>query len=208
MAKTSRLVIVARTRMYGGRVCIGALTEEAASIRLMNSSCSSDTADKCPFMVGEQWEVTYSPCGNRKPPHVEDVAVEAAQKLGVSDDLIGFILARSTPWQGPIEGLFDGLIRFTGNGGGYISAASGIPPLATAFWLPSTVLKLSTDDRGKQGYYSPYSQHHLSYVGLAPAIPQINVGQLVRVSLAGWWRPSNSDPTFEERCYGQLSGWY
>jgi hypothetical protein len=29
---------------------------------------------------------------------------------------------------------------------------------------------------------------------------------LVRVSLAGWWKPDDSD--IEPRCYLQLSGWF
>ena len=39
-------------------------------------------------------------------------------------------------------------------------------------------------------------------------IKVIPAGTLVRVSLARWWRPEDSEPNFEERCYLQLSGWY
>lgn len=45
----------------------------------------------------------------------------------------------------------------------------------------------------------------IKYVGFAEPINKIPAGTLVRVSLARWWRPTE---TSEERCYLQLSGWY
>jgi hypothetical protein len=44
--------------------------------------------------------------------------------------------------------------------------------------------------------------------GMEAPVARIEAGQLVRVSLAGWWRPREADPGFEERCYAQLSGWF
>ena len=103
--------------------------------------------------------------------------------------------------------LFDGKIHFTMNGGGYVSATN-IPDRATGFWIPSEPLRLDTDERDKQGYFEKYNRH-LSYVGTSDELVEIiEPGTLVRVSLARWWRPPNADPTFEERCYAQLSGWY
>lgn len=48
----------------------------------------------------------------------------------------------------------------------------------------------------------------IPYVGFEPAVDLIPKGTLVRVSLARWWRPHDSPPDMEERCYLQLSGWY
>jgi hypothetical protein len=205
MAK-KRVVIVARTRMYGAKVCVGALSDQGEYLRLMNQACESDIAARVPFRIGEWWEIDCEPCGPRIPPHVEDVSVAQAAKLGSEADLSKYLLGTTNPWQGPMNVLFDGKIQFTRNGGGYISPAA-VPSRATGFWIPSEPLHLETDERDKRGYYDR-SNHHLSYVGTDEEIEVIEAGRLVRVSLARWWKPRDADPNFEERCYAQLSGWY
>lgn len=201
------VVIVARTKMYGGRVCVGALSDDGEHLRLMNTNCASDFAVNAPYHIGERWEVTGSPCGERRPPHLEDFMVGDAKLLGKMRDLVHYISQRAKPWKGEIDTLFDGKIQFTQKGAGYI-AESDVPHRATGFWVPSSDLVLQLDERGKNGY-SPQGDHrHLSYVGLEDPIQLIKEGQWVRVSLARWWKSRDAAPDFEERCYAQLSGWY
>ncbi len=207
MPKTKTVVIVARTRMYGGRVCVGALSDDGVSIRLLNSKCDFNRDQDSPYQVGEKWEVVCTPCGTRKPPHVEDAAVTEANRVGTEKNLVGYILQCAKPWKGSIDILFEGKIQFTQNGAGYISE-SAVPAAATGSWIPSSNLLIKKDDRGKVGYYPQNDYRHLSYVGVQDPVEQIKAGQLVRVSLAGWWKPQDADPGFEERCYAQLSGWY
>lgn len=207
MPKAKTVVVVARTRMYGGHVCVGALSDDGASIRLLNSKCDFNRDQDSPYQVGEKWEVVSAACGSRKPPHVEDAAVAEAKKVGTEKNLVGYIFERAKPSKGPIDILFEGKIQFTQNGAGYISE-SAVPAAATGFWIPSSDLLLQKDDRGKIGYYIQNSYRHLSYVGVQNPVDRIKAGQLVRVSLAGWWKPRDAAPDFEERCYGQLSGWY
>ena len=208
MPKAKTVVIVARTRMYGGHVCVGALSDVGVSIRLLNSQCDFNRDQDSPCRVSEIWEVVCTSCGTRKPPHhVEDTAVTEAKRVGTQKDLVGYILERAKPWKGPIDILFEGKIQFTQNGAGYISE-SAVPPAATGFWIPSSDLSLQKDDRGKIGYYTQNGYRHLSYVGVQNPVERIKAGQLVRVSLAGWWKPRDVAPDFEERCYAQLSGWY
>jgi hypothetical protein len=201
------VVIVARTKMYGGRVCIGSLSEDGENLRLMNPNCSSDLGQKTPYQVAEKWRIVCEPCGQQVLPHVEDVAVTEAKKLGDVKDLVSFILDRAKPLKGGIGVLFEGKIQFTQNGAGYISK-SGVPKGAIGFWIPSSNLELQQDDRGKNGYYPKRDYRHLSYVGVQEPIETIEAGQLVRVSLARWWKPQDADADLEERCYAQLSGWY
>lgn len=203
---SKNVLIVARTRMYGARVCIGALSETGENLRLMNQRCESDIGAKALYKIGEWWQVTCEPCGSLPPPHIEDVAVSEASKVGEQADLGKYLIQATKPWKGSMEVLFDGKIRFTGSGAGYISR-DAIPASATGFWIPNSPLKLDVDNRDKPGYYADYSQH-LSYVGLQEEVDVIQAGQLVRVSLARWWKPRDADPSFEERCYAQLSGWY
>lgn len=207
MSTNKVVIIVARTRMYGGRVCVGALSDAGENLRLMNKDCASDRDQDSPFRVGEQWEITCDPCGPRKPPHVEDVFVSKANKRSDVDALSDYILKRAAPWKGTIDTLFEGKIQFTRNGAGFISDAA-VPAGATGFWIPSSDLHLDHDERNKAGYYPRQDYRHLSYVGVQDTVDVIKAGQLVRVSLARWWRPENADSDFEERCYAQLSGWY
>lgn len=201
------VLIVARTRMYGAKVCVGALSDQGEYVRLMNRSCESDQAGNVPYRIGQWWQVDCDACGDQRPPHVEDVSVTSARRIGEEEKLGDYLLNNTTPWKGTMDVLFDGKIRFTMNGGGYISSAE-IPDRATGFWIPSEPLRLDTDDRDKLGYYARFNRH-LSYVGTSDDLVEvIEPGTLVRVSLARWWRPPNADPTFEERCYAQLSGWY
>lgn len=205
MAKKT-VVVVARTRMYGAKVCVGALSDKGEYLRLMNEACESDIAARVPFRIGEWWEIDCEPCGPQTPPHVEDVAVAKARKVGEEKKLSKYLLSVTKPWKGSMAVLFDGKIKFTRNGGGYISAAD-VPSRATGFWIPTEQLHLDTDERDKRGYYDSVNRH-LSYVGTDEEVESIEAGRLVRVSLARWWKPRDADPTFEERCYAQLSGWY
>jgi hypothetical protein len=99
MAK-AKVLIVARTRMRGERVCVGALSDKAEHLRLMNSSCSSEIASKSPYRVGEWWEVRGKPCGEQKPPHVEDFAVADAARLGKQTGLLKYLLSAIDPLRG------------------------------------------------------------------------------------------------------------
>jgi hypothetical protein len=80
---------------------------------------------------------------------------------------------------------------------------------STGFWIPHADLMLFKDARQRPRYQ--YGAHHqnreVPYVGLAEPVELIPAGTWVRVSLAQWWRPSDS-PGVEERCYLQLSGWF
>ena len=106
MPEKKLVVIVARTRMYGGRVCVGALSDSGENLRLMNKDCASDRDHDSPFTVGEQWEIVCAPCGPRRPPHVEDVIVSKATKRSHVDSLPEYILERAALWKGTIDKLF------------------------------------------------------------------------------------------------------
>lgn len=201
MSETSRVMVVARTKMGGGRVCIGALSEQGENLRLLSPSCGYQQSD---LQIGQLWDITFERC-KITPPHAEDVAVTNRVQRGEAD-VKAYVLERVTPLEGTIDALFEGKIRFTNSGSGYISASNGIPDLATGFWVPSSDLHLEATPRG--ALYGPRQDfRHLKYVGFADPKKSITAGELVRVSLAKWWKPAQADADFEERCYAQLSGW-
>jgi hypothetical protein len=195
-------MIVARTKMGGGRVCIGALSEQGENLRLLSPTCGYEQSA---LQTGQLWDITFDRC-KITPPHGEDVAVVQQVQRKQDVDVREFVLERVKILKGTISELFEGKIRFTSSGSGYISATNGLPDGATGFWLPSTPLYLEEAPRG--ALYGPHQDYrHLKYVGFPGPIAIIPAGQLVRVSLAKWWKPADASPDFEERCYAQLSGW-
>lgn len=200
-----RITIVARTKMYGGKICIGGISDSGESFRLMNSVCGYQ-ATTSPFQVGEVWEIGLHKCERLEPPHLEDIAVDDAKRIGATTDLREFLLRRATPWRGGMDKIFDGRIQFTSSGSGYISHAGGLPSASTGFWLPDRDLRFECEPR--PFYAADDDRRHLAYVGTAEPKPVIPKDSLVRVSLAKWWKPREADAAFELRCYAQLSGWF
>ena len=63
------VLVVARTRMAGDRVCVGAIDLEThASLRLLGSDGRNLPGVK-PIRPGEIWEHTYTPATHVEPPH-------------------------------------------------------------------------------------------------------------------------------------------
>ena len=252
-----KVLIVSRTRMSTAR-CIGGLASDGTSLRLLTSSGNNhDTSS--PLLVGQLWDLTYSPISQFIAPHVEDVLVSTQQFVDVKIKPKQYILQRVSPWEGSIDKIFGGLIEYTANNSGYVSERSGVPDRSTGFWIPDSDLRLRVDGQhydymtvikrfGRKfhtfqearewGTANPggtitkspdgrwyivkdvtkskesiremngYPLRGLKYVGEESPIKVIPAGTLVRLSLARWWRPEDSEPNFEERCYLQLSGWY
>ena len=190
--------------MSGNSRCIGGLDSNGASVRLLTSSGSYYCAS-APFLIGQDWEVGYTPKLNLIPPHVEDVLVHSSRLVGNNANLRAHILNLVVPWTGGISQVFGGLIRFTGSGSGYVSKEGGVPNQSTGFWLPDCDLHLRSDGKHYDYGTSPPCRG-LAYVGESPAIRLIPANTLVRVSLARWWRPDAAEPDFEERCYPPVSG--
>ena len=190
------------------RACVGAMVYDTGqSIRLLQPDCSNQPEDT-PFNVGQVWDLEFRKRPNPIPPHVEDVLVLQQRYLGIQQNLAIFLRRKIKPWVGGPSVLYQGLLRFTPSGSGYISREVGIPGCSTGYWIPDRPLRRFTTAQNKTRYRyeSNSSPVCITYVGFQPSIDVIPAGTLVRVSLARWWAPENSE--VEERCYLQLSGWY
>lgn len=196
------VLVVART-MMGDHRCIGAIGDDGRSLRLLTRE-GYNHFSSASYRVGETWEMDLEFPTGLKPPHVEDARILRERGVGQVPNLRDHLLGRVNPWRGGISGIFDGLLRFTGKGTGFISESTGVPAGSTGFWLSDR--PLTRDSDGKTFTYA--DDRRLSYVGESPSPVVIPAGSLVRVSLARWWKPPNADETFEQRCYLQLSGWY
>ena len=191
----SRVVIVGLTRT-GGSFCVGGYdVDRRAAVRLGTHVSSASQ-----YPLETWWRVDYSPDPNAEAPHTEDVIVHSARTARpVPDWSLRRVAAESGVWRGDMWSIFDGKAGRTANGSLYIDRSAALTR-SVGFWYPTGNLAL-------QGtHYHDASGSRLKYVGVAQPIPTIEAGTLVRVSLARWWRPDDSD--FELRCYAQLSGWF
>lgn len=202
------VLIVSKTRMADSACVGGIVFPTYESVRLLQHDGSYQPLNT-DFEIGQFWEIEYRPASNITRPHIEDVHVLKKEKLNKTfndyEQLINSSKLKNKIWRGTAKELFERKLRWTGNRNGYISK-NAIPSMSTGFWIPDKDLTFGdkhytykSDGLFKQSY-------GLSYVGFQKAIDTIPADTIIRVSLAKWWRPKDSD--MELRCYLQLSGWY
>jgi len=197
----SRVLIVSKTRMRGGHVCVGGHDlEDTRSLRLMQPNGSNMPSDTR-FEIGHVWELNYRASPHVRKPHVEDVLVDPrrARQTDTVSPLGPFLRKRVTVWAGvPFEGK---LLR-TDSGTGYVPTEGLLPSCSTGYWLPEHTLEF--DGNGRYVFSVDGGRRRIRYVGLADAVDRIEIGTLVRVSLARPWSPPNAP----DGLYLQISGWY
>jgi ATP-dependent DNA helicase RecQ len=202
-----RVLIVAKTRQGSG-ACVGGITREGQSVRLIPFNAELIERANMEYAVGDVWEMDAAPA-DTIPPHTENLIVRSKRKVMRLEDPIAFIEGSMPPQSGPINLLYDGLVQVTSTGALYIAARTGIPPYSTTFWRPDRPLT-RVDGVGKRVRYcypADDGARTLVFVGFQEPMAVIPAGALVRVSLAHWWRPAD-EPEAELRCYAQLSGWF
>ncbi len=202
-----KVLVVAKTRRGGG-ACVGGIAEDGRSVRLVTSDAATNGRAGLEYEVGEQWEIEYAPDLHLIPPHVENIIVLSAHRIGRVDDAPNFIRQHMPPVRGGPPALFDGLAQSSPTGALFIAKRTGLPSRSTMFWMPDQTL--SMDVEGKRiRYRYPTSDggRTLTFVGFQEPVIEIPAGTLLRVSLAHWWRPKER-PDEELRCYVQLSGWF
>ncbi len=200
-----KVVIVGKTRKGSG-ACVGAMAAESSqSLRLLLPH-DRPVPLSTGWEVGTIWDIDCEVVDGLTPPHTEDVIVHRQRFIGYQENLTAFILERVSPWRGSPECLFNGLVRFTRGGRGYIAERIGIPSMSTGFWIPDRPLRARIDGANVYFVYGAGGPvKEIKYVGLVQPPEVIHAGSVVRVSLAGWWNPEDA-PTLEQRCYLQLSG--
>jgi hypothetical protein len=203
-----RVLVVARTRMGGDRVCVGGLAlDDGTSTRLLGSDGWNLPEDH-PIRPGEIWDLTYRPRDRVEPPHVEDVIVSRGKPIDTVSDMQAQILTLIEPWTERVESIFEGCLTTTDSGGAYLPPTGRMPSCSTGFWLSDRDVRVSHfEDRGIR-YWIPDAREirGFKYVGMDDPIDIIPSGSLIRFSLSRWGEfPPGVG---ERRCYLQLSGWY
>ena len=202
-----KVLIVAKTRMGKG-ACIGGITQDGKSVRLMPADIDAQERAGQEYEVGDLWEVEATPASDITPPHVENIIVYKKRRLPPLRDPIAIIEKYMSPKVGGPAELYEGLTQSTSNGSLYIAESGGLPPYSTTFWRTDQPLVLdTTSKRIRYRYPTEDGGRTLTFVGFQEPLRTIPAGTLLRVSLAHLWRPKD-DSTTEYRCYVQLSGWF
>jgi hypothetical protein len=204
----SRVLIVSRTRMNKGRVCVGGhdLDRDFRSVRLLTLGGMNMPEDK-PLQVGDIWELDYSDHEDPDPPHVEDVVVTSGKRVDAIalSELASHLTERVTPWNGSPEGLFDSTVAATPSGRVYVPEEGPLPTHSTGYWIPDDeVAKRISFGKVRYLYMGTCEMDEFAWAGVAEPPDGIPAGSLVRVSLARWFNPSSAPAGY----YVQISGVY
>lgn len=211
----ARVIIVSRTRMANGYVCVGGVdVDYHRSVRLLTANGGHETATDCPYEIWDIWDIDYYLSQRRPNPHTEDANVTRREKVD-RVDAPNLSINRFASWleksniplfRGSLFSVFDGKLKLTDMDKLYISKED-VPAYSTCFWINDKRL-LGYESRGRWQYrYNNMSNMYgyaISYVGVDEPVDTVEEGSLIRLSLAHWWKPEDSDD--EERCYLQLSG--
>lgn len=210
-----KVIIVSKTR-FGDKRCVGALDWQGRrNLRLLTHT-GEFQPESTPFNIGEVWQIegSFVPKERIVPPHYEDFLIHNLRhkinRVERIADLKSFLLEHALQvWRGSLNTAFSGLLQSTMNGSGYIAENNGIPKTSVGFWLPDFALRrVFYQNKVRYMVAIPKENNgiqHITYTGIAAHIPVIEKNNLVRLSLARWWRPNGS--SMEKRCYLQISGW-
>ena len=179
-----KVLIVAKTRQGSG-ACIGGITFDGRSVRLIPLVGDVHDGANLEYSVGDVWEVDATPAVAVTPPHIENVIVRSKRRMGPMTDLPAFVERHMPPKTGGPELLYEGLVQASPGGALYIAERTGVPPYSTLFWRPDQPLeRIDTGKNLRYRYPTPDGGRTLVFVGLHEPPDLIPAGALVRVSLA------------------------
>lgn len=198
-------LIVSKTHMQA-LACVGGYALEAGkNVRLMQRDGSNQPGNT-DLEVGQVWNLVAINRQKIEPPHVEDILVFDRTYLRDQPNVLAFLNEHVEIWDGGVTTLFEGRLRFTHTGSGYIDQNVPLPSMSVGFWrLPMRLTYRMMDDRRYYVWEERGEARKLAYVGYAPPLPHLETGTLLRVSLSRWWQQEKAAPL---RCYLQLSGWF
>lgn len=202
------ILITSKTHK-GNAACVGGLVlNNNRLVRLLNSGNWNQFAET-DLDIGDVWDIQFVNREDTEPPHIEDIIIQNRTYLRDIGDIsnylrnCGVIIFKGVPTQ-----IFGGKLGWTRNGSGHIENRENLPENSVGFWISNEDLTLDND--GKHYNYPSTNAYNRAkrfpYVGFEPTIQVIPSGTLMRISLAKWWKPEDSE--INERCYLQLSGWY
>lgn len=210
----SKVLILSKTRMQENRVCVGGVDlDKRCSVRLLNCVGHHEIIDECPYELLTIWEVNYVRTNRRPSPHLEDINILERSKTDSvvkPKELLKLPNYNIKVYKSSLLTVFDKKLNSTEKGSLYISNEKGVTEYSTCFWICDKDLRknrFSTDEKVKYDYRGEDGRYyHITYVGVENGPDVVMRGTLIRLSLAHWWHPKNTD--IEDRCYLQLSGFF
>ncbi len=148
-----KVVIVAKTRKGHG-ACVGGLTFDGRSVRLVHPQEESVDRFNMAYEIGDVWDVDAVDAPQLTPPHVENVLVSGGRKLPAIDNVAAFATSHMPPQAGGIDALYEGLTQATKAGALYIAERTGVPGFSTMLWRPDQPL-MRDDDAKRIRYRYP-----------------------------------------------------
>lgn len=205
------VLIVAKTHM-ASMACVGALVlEDNRFIRLLSPG-NYNQPGHTDMEVGNVYNIECTNRTNIIPPHVEDVIVLSREFVRKIHSVSSLLDERKIiNWQGHIDELFGGNLKWTGSGTGYIPEAGPLPIQSVGFWrTPATLIRVEFDNGNKVRYRFPNGStyRNISYVGYQDTLPTIPSGTIIRVSLSRIFPKEGADIQAPRGFYLQMSGWY
>src|SRR5512137_1477802 len=107
--RVMKVLIVAKTRQGGG-ACVGGITFDGRSVRLIAADAAVNERAGLEYHVGEVWEVDAAPADAVIAPHVENVVVRAKRRLAPMSSPERFIEQHMPPVAGGPGLLYNGLL--------------------------------------------------------------------------------------------------
>lgn len=206
--KNAIVIILSKTEMNNGQVCVGGITSTGQYVRLLDPYANNQPKDT-QFAPGQMWDIKFMERPNVRPPHIEDIL--CLQQI-LKEDIVSPISIKEfledkkvTIWRGHPDNLFDGLIQWTENGSGYIDEAGGLPSHSVGFWISDKALLRKENNGIRYLYPQSSGWRSIKYKGFDMPLDRIPAGTLIRVSLARWKSFMENEPP---KCWLQLSGWY
>ena len=203
------VLILSKTKYGPTQVCVGGIcVGNKQFIRLLNQGGYYQPVDT-QFNIGDIWDISFTLDMANREPHNEDVTIHSYKFVRKIYPLESYIKNIGVSiWRNNIANIFEGKILWQGNGKGYFSEnINNYPSHSVGFWISD--IDLIHQKLGHQDFYI-YQNNGISrqivYKGNQDILQVIPKGRLIRLSLAKWWKPQDSD--IEARCYLQLSGWY
>jgi len=202
----SRVLIVSRTRMNQGRVCVGGhdLDHGFRSLRLLTKA-GMNIKEEVEIDVGDVVELDYADHPEPDPPHVEDVLVGQARRVETLSvkDVRKLILENEVPWTGTPDAIFEGTVAATPNGRVHVPGDGPLPTRSTGYWVPDEKLVKYVSFQKSRFLYTGASElNAFTWAGMAEPPTRIPAGALVRVSLARWHDFASAPAGY----YAQISG--
>ena len=202
------VLILSKTKMNHGYVCVGGLTAKGRHVRLLDKQ-ENNQSESTDLIPRQGWEIEFEERLNNIPPHIEDVLIQNKTYKGMLKDKItvkDYIEKRNIPiWKGHPDELFDKLIQWTQSGSGYIDEEGGIPEHSVGFWISDRDLNRKEYNGTRYQYSSMSGWRSIKFKGLEESVDTIPAGTLIRVSLARWISFNEEE---KPKCWLQLSGWY